>query len=300
MRVLGGLKYQNHNLVTFYEEGIVTNNFEMRINDYLANSKLNDLEIQLKEIGLLLGKFHTLMNENVAPPIPEKWNERLKRLEHVTSSNTLWRAPHSKFTEAILTHGNLSLDKIILDSDNKWKLIGFEGMKLQTLIDSTTRFPAIRDLASIYWSISKIMNDLEIYDNELEKNIRMWLFESWLSEAPKKWSNSKSLDTHKGGIMIWEYDCALYELFTEQAFEGKNKIHTKKWLSNVTRIQAIMFKNRLYSALSKISIAIGLLLLVGWNSIDQSLIFLGIFTAFLMSWVFDRIYNFRAPNHWSD
>ena len=298
IKILGGLKLKKHDLILFYEEQMNDVSFEDTIKNLLLNSDMNDLKTNLIEIGKFLGKFHIKMNENLAPPIPEKWNERLKRLEHITSSNTLWRAPHSKFTEAIWTHGNLSLNRIVLDNNNNWRLTNFEGNPLQQLIDSTVRFPAIRDIASLYWSISKLLYELEIEDDTKENDIRRWLFEGWSSVVPKKWSNSDSLDTHKGGILIWEYDCALCELFLDQAFAKKNNFHTTNRLSNVTRVQTLMFKNRLYSALSKITLLCGFLLFFGWNTIDKNLILIGVFIALIMSFIFKKIYHYRAPRKW--
>jgi len=296
---IGGLKLNKHDLILFYESKINGVKLGDNLREALINSDLDKIESLLTEAGSLLGKFHKSMDKNVAPPIPEHWNNRLKRLEKITSSNTLWRAPHSNFTEAIWTHGDFNLDKIILDSSNNvWKLKNFSSVPIHTLIDSTTRFPAIRDVACAYRSISHLMHDLEIDDYELERKMKKWIFESWSKHAPQKWANAEALNAYKGGILIWEYDCALCDLFFEQVYERNTKNITKKWLSSVTRIQASMFKNRIYSALSKISAIVGFAMFFGWNYTDRYLLITGILSAFCISWALMKTYHSRAPEPW--
>ena len=300
IKPLGGLKLNKHDLILFYEDR--TNNVTLgdKIRESLINLDLEIIESLLGEAGSLLGKFHRLMNDNLAPPIPKHWNNRLKRLEKITSSNTLWRAPHSNFTEAIWTHGDFNLDQIVIDSinNNKWKLRDFSGVPIHSLIDSTARFPAIRDIACAYRSISHIMHELEISDTELERKMKKWIFESWSKEAPQKWTKSEALNAYKGGILIWEYDCALCDLFFEQAFERNTKNITNRWLSNVTRIQASMFKNRIYSALSKISAIAGFTMFIGWNYTNKYVLMIGICSAFFVSWALMKTYHSKAPRPW--
>ena len=41
------------------------------------------------------------MLETSAPRMEKEWNLRLKRLETISSSGTLWRVPHSRNTNSI-------------------------------------------------------------------------------------------------------------------------------------------------------------------------------------------------------
>ena len=133
-------------------------------------------------MGEILGKFHTKMLETSAPRMEKEWNSRLKRLETIPSSGTLWRAP-LKNTDSIRSLGDLNLndwrivnDDVILDLLN----LGFQSF--EGLVTKNNRFSCLRDLASLYVEID---NSSSFSGTSSKGYLRKLLFESWKSKHPK-------------------------------------------------------------------------------------------------------------------
>ena len=71
------------------------------------------------------------------------------------------------------------------------------------------RAPGLRDLASGYRSLE--LNS-HVIDSGMSLELRRCLFDGWCSTAPPSWSSSQSLDSHKGGVPIWEYEQAMLDV----------------------------------------------------------------------------------------
>ena len=194
------------------------------------------------DMGEILGKFHTKMLETSAPRMEKEWNSRLKRLETISSSGTLWRAPHSKNTDSIRSLGDLNLndwrmvnDEVTLDLLN----LGFQSF--EGLVTKNNRFSCLRDLASLYVEID---NSSSFSGNSSKGYLRKLLFESWKKQAPKKWYSKSALDGNLGGMQIWRYDVELRNLFLARVFDIK---YNKKWIKGVKDIQRNLFNYRIIS-----------------------------------------------------
>jgi hypothetical protein len=112
--------------------------------------------------------------------------------------------------------------------------------------------PALRDVAAGYRSI-------EIVRRAAEKTagcqplpnhgeLRGEFLEGWAARAPKAWSSDSALDSHRGGVPIWEYEAVLMELLTAYANAEEPGPGTNWFLDYVDRIQARMFRSRTFAA----------------------------------------------------
>ena len=194
------------------------------------------------DMGEVLGKFHTKMLETSAPRMEKEWNSRLKRLETITSSGTLWRVPFSKNTDSIRSLGNLSLnDWMILDGEVTLDLLGLGFQLFEKLVTENNRFSCFRDIASLYVEID---GSSMVSGTTSKEYLRKVLFESWRTEAPKKWHSKSALDGNLGGMQIWRYDVELKKLFLAKSFNLK---YNKNWIRGVKDIQRTLFNYRIIS-----------------------------------------------------
>jgi len=194
------------------------------------------------EMGGLLGEFHTLMLESSAPRMEKEWNSRLKRLETISSSGTLWRVPHSKNTDSIRSLGDLTCnDWLMINEKITLDLLNLGYQVFGKLITETKRFSCLRDVASMYVDIDK--SSLVSGTNSREY-LRKVFFESWSNKAPKKWHSKSALDGNSGGMQIWRYDVELKNLFMAKSC---NKKYSKVWINNVKNIQRTLFNYRIIS-----------------------------------------------------
>ena len=194
------------------------------------------------EMGSILGKFHTLMLETSAPRMEKEWNSRLKRLETISSSGTLWRVPHSKNTNSIRSLGDLTCkDWLMIDENVSLDLLTLGFQEFGMFITETTRFSCLRDIASMYVDID---NSKLVSGTNSREYLRKVFFESWCKEAPHKWHSNSALDGNLGGMQIWRYDVELKNLFVARA---RKKVYSKVWIKNVKNIQRALFNYRIIS-----------------------------------------------------
>ncbi|CAI8262154.1 MAG: Uncharacterised protein [Methanobacteriota archaeon] len=194
------------------------------------------------EMGGILGKFHTLMLETSAPRMEKEWNLRLKRLETISSSGTLWRVPHSRNTNSIRSLGDLTCkDWLNIDDNISLDLLNIGFQTFGMLITETTRFSCLRDIASMYVDID---NSKLVSGTNSREYLRKVFFESWCKEAPQKWYSNSALDGNLGGMQIWRYDVELKNLFVAKS---RNKVYGKAWIKNVKNIQRALFNYRIIS-----------------------------------------------------
>ncbi len=69
-----------------------------------------------------------------------------------------------------------------------------------------------------------------------EQRLRKAFFEGWREEAPALARSSKALDSHKGGVPIWEYEQVLEEAASALAWGKEVPPRTGWWLDHVSRI----------------------------------------------------------------
>lgn len=228
----GGIQWKGLDVVVF-RPSVKSTDFELK----------SESTAIFSEMGMLLGKFHTLMMDSSAPRMEKEWNSRLKRLETISSSGTLWRVPHSKNTDSIRSLGNLtSKDWIMVDEDISLDLINLGFQILGGLITETNRFSCLRDVASMYVDID---NSSFVFGTNSREYIRKVFFESWCKEAPKKWHSKSALDGNLGGMQIWRYDVELKNLFLAKSYGKK---YSKNWIKGVKDIQRALFSFRIISA----------------------------------------------------
>jgi hypothetical protein len=181
------------------------------------------------EIAECVGLIHSSLDQFSTPNTERIWNDRLKEIEACLKTNTLWRAPHSKFTVG-LPRLNLDIGAITMLEDKPMMLPQPRTITEHLMCDKE-RLPGLATMMTLerQWSA---------YEKPTEES-RKQLLESWLIGAPENYGRSKALSTLLGGPWIWRYHATLLELgqamiFSDSELE-KNSI---KWLSDVSRLQA--------------------------------------------------------------
>lgn len=269
LKPVGGIQWKGKDLMVFRE----SENVE-------KISWKTDASSNFSEIGTILGRFHCLMLDNSAPRMEKEWNSRLKRLEKITSSGTLWRVPYSKNTNSIRSLGNLKLSNWIIVNDKiKLDLLSLGFQNFGNLVDDNNRFSCLRDIASIYHEIDN--SNISLTSNS-KKFLRKTFFDSWRNSAPERWYSKSALDGNLGGMQIWRYDVELYNLFLCRMFQ---KNFDRTWINSVKDIQRSLFNYRIISATSLgmlFSSAIIAFLWPNISLINKLIIFiLGIFLYFV-------------------
>tara|TARA_B100000902_G_scaffold8954_1_gene11200 strand:- start:1036 stop:2322 length:1287 start_codon:yes stop_codon:yes gene_type:complete len=248
----GGLQWRGRDVLLFWRDLGAWPSAADVLESLIESEELDDARILIEECGRALGRFH-LSTVEVADPtkVAKRWNERLKVLEERTKSSTLWRAPHGRRTVGTLTHRNFSLRNIVVLNDihSKPNLedvhILFPGDGVYgALIPLEHRAPALQDLAAGYRSIERI----EGGTSGMRIELRRCFLDGWRSTAPPRWVSDDALDSHKGGVPIWEYEQVLKEVLYAHAFDDEIDSRTHWFLNHVDRIQAGMFRARTIAA----------------------------------------------------
>ena len=249
----GGVRWQGRDIILLWRDLSLWPTANQVLTNLLSSGKLDESRLLVESCGVILGEFHTLVSESANPVRYAKpWNERLKILEERTSSRTLWRAPHGKDTVGCITHRNFSLENIVVLNDASGEpnykevhLLHPASGVYGAILPMLDRAPGLRDLASGYRSLE--LND-NVIDSGMSLELRRCLFDGWCSTAPPSWSSSQSLDSHKGGVPIWEYEKALEEQIFSDVFGKKIHARTRWFLYHVSSIQAGMFRARTVAA----------------------------------------------------
>lgn len=214
----------------------------------------------VRNAGGLLGRFHMRAAKVVRIPRDAgRWNDRLKRIEEVTHAKTLWRAPHAAETESTITHRSFSLECVLLlrdaagepDSSRGRLLLPAPGLA-DSLLPLDARMPALRDVAAGYRSIEVARRAAEAEPDcaplPPQGELRREFLDAWAAKAPRAWSSDAALDSHRGGLPVWEYEQTLVELLLARA-TGEEPTESTLWfLDHVDRIQARMFRSRTFAA----------------------------------------------------
>ncbi len=249
----GGVRWYGRDILLLWRDLSSWPTANEVLTDLLKSDRLDESRMLVESCGVILGEFHSLVSESAnSVRFAKPWNDRLKTLEERTSSRTLWRAPHGKDTVGCITHRNFSLDNIVVLNDASGEP-NFQEVHLLhpasgifgAILPMLDRAPGLRDLASGYRSLE--LNN-HVIDSGMSLELRRCLFDGWCSTAPPLWSSSNSLDSHKGGVPIWEYEQALEEQIFSAAFGKEIHPRTLWFLSHVSSIQAGMFRARTVAA----------------------------------------------------
>jgi hypothetical protein len=248
----GGIQWKGRDIVLFFRRN------EGEIAADLASTALEDGDFSAacaicRRSGATLAAFHTaaLLRRSL-PNDERRWNNRLKELEERVVSNTLWRAPHSSDTRATITHRNFGLESVRIDDDEAILCNCFDGVP-NAILPASVDYPVLRDVAAGYRSISRLSEKHSLSQEE-EHGLRKEFFEGWQSAAPASARSSRALDSHKGGVPIWEYEQVLEESACAQAWGKETTDRIKWWLGHVSRIQAAMYASRTISAASLLAV----------------------------------------------
>lgn len=225
---IGGLQHEGRDVILIYNR--------------LDSEELPRDEKHLRMAGEALGRFHSQCGKALSTPNDERaWNKRLDILEPRTRSATKWRAPHSADTQGTITHRNFGLDNCRL-KDGKLIITGCAGGIYNALVPLETPSPAIRDVAAAII--------------ELSSDDRQSFCEGWASTAPAHWSSSKALDSHKGGLLIWEYEQMLEHRLFHQAWGREEPAHITAHLASISSLQSGMYQARTLAAAGLILLVI--------------------------------------------
>jgi hypothetical protein len=180
-------------------------------------------------IAECVGLIHSSLDQFSTPNTERIWNDRLKEIESSLKTNTLWRAPHSKFTVG-LPRLNLDIEAITL-IDGKPMMLPQPRTISEHLMCNKERLPGIAAMMSLerQWAS---------YEKPTEES-RKQLLESWLIGAPDSYGDKKALSTLLGGPWIWRYHATLLNLGQAMIFsDSELEKNSLKWLSEVSRLQA--------------------------------------------------------------
>jgi hypothetical protein len=292
----GGLQWEGRDLLLFWDAEVEQDEILSELVEKLLIA--GDAEGALglvTQAGRALGRLHTQQLALRSLPNDERrWNERLKWLETTTRSETLWRVPHSKDTRATLTHQNFGLEVVHLRAGEAL-LACHSGGVYNALAPADCDFPVHRDLAAGYRSIASLC--ARVGAGGIEADLRLALFEGWKETVPAQTTSSQALDSHRGGVLIWEYEQALEQRLLHQAFAKDEPREVTDWLERVSGIQSSMFRARTLSALSLVCWAIALWGLVAWvrGGFEVGLTILPFILAAIFAELLRRMYRALAP-----
>ena len=178
-----------------------------------------------------VGKIHTSLDQFSTPNTERIWNDRLKEIEASLKTNTLWRAPHSKFTVG-LPRLNLDIGGVTMVEERP-VLLPQPRTVSEHLMCNKERLPGIANIMMLERQWAE-------YEKPTEDS-RKQLLESWLSGAPQTYSNGKALSTLLGGPWVWRYHATLLTLSQAMIFsDDELEKSSINWLSDVSRLQAYL------------------------------------------------------------
>ena len=292
----GGLQWQGRDVLLFWK-GVLEGDevlVEMVEKTLITGNVASAMNL-VRQAGQALGRLHRQLLELRSLPNDERrWNDRLKWLEQTTRSETLWRVPHSKDTRASHTHQNFGLEVVHLRQSKTLLACHFGGV-YNALAPAECDFPPHRDLAAGYRSIAALC--ARTGSVGIESDLRLALFEGWKETVPALATSAQALDSHKGGILIWEYEQALEQRLFHQAFAKAEPPEVTRWLEGVAGIQNSMFRARTLSALSLVCWLIAAAGLFDWirGGFEVGLTILPFIFAAIFAELLRRMYRALAP-----
>lgn len=254
LSALGGLQYAGQDvlIITPAPRGVSA---VEAITELVATKDAAGLNALAEQIGTSLGGFAAAAGAVQHLPFTQRiWNDRLKQIEGWTKAKTLWRAPHAPESNGTLTHRNMGLPIIHIEG-NDIRFSGCYDGVVNAILKPAKTNPALRDVAALFTSLGQHLASLSA--EHYEEGMRAAILAGWSSSAPPRWSARRALDTHLGGIAIWEYEQHLEALAWAQVTDGKVPAYSQNCLNRVSRLQAEMFVNRIWSVAGLAAFVVG-------------------------------------------
>ena len=285
---IGGYSFEGRDVVILRHLEDDIENSAGIITNALAAEDAESAQDELRNAGMVLGRYHTKAGEaRITPSDQSRWNARNQWLEETLRATFLWRAPYSKDQPCTLSLMDIRFSDICGDSLR----IGRTRLA-DALRPPVCEFPAMRDLASLAHDLSRLHHNS---GSKLElMPLRLALIEGWKSTAPAEWSTDDSFYSHRGGLAIWEYEQCLMDVLEASSHQSGAPQPAVEILRYVQSYQKKMFSNRTFGALSAMAGFFGLATLY-WTfpwTLDEvvlPLIFIGT-SALLM-----RMYRRMSP-----
>ena len=134
------------------QEGTPLPSFNDLLFDALTSDDKDGAIAILNKSGKKLGSFHgTAESVRVTPYDPKRWNSRIAKMEEDLRARSIWRAPHSRFSDCMISIGDIRFDHI---SEDFLKIC--RPRLSDALMRPVCEFPAIRDLASLVHDLSRL------------------------------------------------------------------------------------------------------------------------------------------------
>ncbi len=284
----GGYRWKGVEIILIREPSSENYDTSIRISESLKSGDSDLAKQLLWGCGDLLGRYHSAVESiRTTPPDPKRWNKRMQDLEERLRSQSIWRAPHSRGTECMLSLGDLRLS----DFSEVSIKIGRPRLSDALLIPEC-EFPAIRDLSSLVHDLSRLHfhNSCDIDIVELRSS----LIQGWRNSAPEKWCSDDVFYSHRGGLAIWEYEQCLLDVIEAVSHQSGAPQPATAIIGYVTPYQKKMFNNRVFGAFSMMAGFFGIASLINTFPPSQDEIPLPIFSLTL-SFFLLRYYRGLAP-----
>ncbi|MDP6906314.1 MAG: hypothetical protein QF440_02735 [Candidatus Thalassarchaeaceae archaeon] len=272
---IGGLQFEGRDVILIFEK--------------VETEPLPLDEEYLRKAGEVLGRFHSVCLSQLSTPNNERsWNKRLELLEPRTRSATKWRAPHSSDTRGTITHRNFGIEHCQI-IDGNVKIGGCLGGVYNAILPENSPSPVLRDVAAGTLNLSSEQKGI--------------FCGGWISTVPSFCSSAKALDSHRGGLVIWEYEQHLERRLFHQAWGEKEPSFVTRFLTNVSGFQNGMYQARSLAAAGLICLSIPPFAILYWlfypdaivpsTSDGLAMVALGSIGIFLR-----RMYRAAAPKPW--
>ncbi|MBS65495.1 MAG: hypothetical protein CMA93_04155 [Euryarchaeota archaeon] len=241
---IGGYSYEGRDVVILRPLEDDIQNSAGIISNALAEDDAEAAEAELRNAGMVLGRYHTQAKAaRLTPSDQSRWNARNQWLEETLRATFLWRAPFSKDQPCTLSLMDVRFSDI---SGNSLRL--GRPRLADALAVPDCEFPAMRDLASLTHDISRLLYDSS---SNLELlPLRLALIEGWKSTAPADWTTKDAFYSHRGGLAIWEYEQCLMDVLEATSHQSGAPQPAVEILRYVQSYQKRMFNNRTIGALS--------------------------------------------------
>jgi len=182
------------------------------------------------ELVSTLAGVHAALVPQATPNTERRWNGRLKAIEDVLKTTTLWRAPHTKHVVG-LPSTNMTSEGFG-EHDGKAVMLPHPRSLVDHLLAPDERLPGVATVAMMEQRLS-------LSDGFATSEDREAFYRAWGSIVPADWTSKASMSTVNGGVWIWRYHAMLLLLAEARAFGlDKQARHCDRWLLDVSRIQA--------------------------------------------------------------
>ena len=226
------------------------------ISDSMKSGDLNLTKQLLWSCGESLALYHREVKDSrTTPPDPRRWNARLSVMEERLRADLIWRAPHSRDSECMLSLGDVRLSDFL-----EGKVRIRRPRRADALVPSDCEFPAIRDLASISHDLSRLHHELNSEFDIVE--LRTSMIQGWMSRAPEKWCSASVFYTHRGGLAIWEYEQCLLDVLEAVSDQSGAPEPATGLIRYVKKYQMKMFNSRIFATLSMMFGALGAITII--------------------------------------